>query len=347
MNNQFEYTQALDTLCFTAEQKERIAHQAASAARKIHHRPVRRMVLIAAAVVTVLAVGTAGATGVLKSAVDSFSGIFGGDVAQTEIINNIGRPIGASATDNGVTITADAIIGDQYNACIVYSVSRDDGRPLLPDGVPVTALQLGGFGGSSWVGGSASGSAYFLDEDTSDNAVQYVETVSSDTPLNKGIAKVDFQNLCYWDEASGDTVSVAEGRWQFRFDVNYEDSSVTLGDGETFQQDGMTFTVDEITVSPVAVRVAYTVDHEVQWSNAPSGREDPEDSLQMKRYLENVEILLTKTDGTVISLYSAGGSLKPRNGKTICVKSDVLDTLIPTDELKSISVGGIVYLIHK
>ena len=67
----------------------------------------------------------------------------------------------------------------------------------------------------------------------------------------------------------------------------------------------------------------------------------------MKRYLENVEILLTKTDGTVISLYSAGGSIKPRNGKTICVKSDVLDTLIPTDELKSISVGGIVYLIHK
>ena len=108
----------------------------------------------------------------------------------------------------------------------------------------------------------------------------------------------------------------------------------------------MTFTVDSITISPVAVKVDYTVDREVQWSNAPSGREDPEDSRQMQRYFENVEILLTKTDGTVIDMSSSGGSIKPEHGVTVCGKGEVFDEIIPLEELASISVGGIEYQIR-
>ncbi|CAN4051462.1 Transcriptional regulator XRE family, partial [Dysosmobacter welbionis] len=70
-------------------------------------RPVRRIALIAAAAVLVLAVGTAGATGILRSAAEVFSPLFGGAPAQTEIIDKIGYPVGASDTDNGVTVTAD------------------------------------------------------------------------------------------------------------------------------------------------------------------------------------------------------------------------------------------------
>ena len=136
-----------------------------------------------------------------------------------------------------------------------------------------------------------------------------------------------------------------EGHWKFRFDVNYEDLSVTLGSGETFEQGGMTFTVDSVTVSPVAVKVDYTVDSEVVWSDAPSGRQDPEDSRQMERYFEQVEILLTKTDGTVIDMSNAGGSIKPENGVTVCTKGEVFDEILPLEELESISVGGIVYPI--
>ena len=38
-----------------------------------------------------------------------------------------------SATSNGVTITADAIMGDTYSYAIVYSIRRDDGSPLVSD----------------------------------------------------------------------------------------------------------------------------------------------------------------------------------------------------------------------
>ena len=316
MSELFEYKETMDGLHYTDEQKKLLAEQALRATEKAaprRRKPVWRTALIAAAVAAALMVG-AGATGVLKSAVDALSPIFGGSAAQTEVIDKIGRPIGASDTDNGVTITADAIIGDTYNAAIVYTIRRDDGTALLPE-VP------------------------------GDDTIQLVETFSADVPISHCTATAEFEDLQGWDEAAGEPVTLIEGRWKFRFDVDYEDSSVTLGGGETFQQNGMTFTVDSVSVSPVAVKVDYTVDSEVQWSDAPSGREPEEDRIQMERYFENVEILLTKTDGTVIDLSSSGGSLNPENGVTVCDKGEVFDELLPLEELESICVGGIVYPI--
>ena len=109
MNSPFEYQESLNSLHFTEEEKAAIARRAAEAARKQTRparRPVRRIALIAAAAVLVLAVGTAGATGILRSAAEVFSPLFGGAPAQTEIIDKIGYPVGASDTDNGVTVTA-------------------------------------------------------------------------------------------------------------------------------------------------------------------------------------------------------------------------------------------------
>ena len=153
MNSQFEYQESLNSLRFTDEQKEAIARRAAEAARQqtrqarpAHRRPVRRMALVAAAAVLVLAMGTAGATGILRSAVEVFSPLFGGAPAQTEIIDQIGYPVGASDTDNGVTVTADAVMGDAYNAVIVYTISRDDGTALLPEGTSGDMLLVRGNG---------------------------------------------------------------------------------------------------------------------------------------------------------------------------------------------------------
>ena len=70
-----------------------------------------------------------------------------------------------------------------------------------------------------------------------------------------------------------------------------------------------------------------------------------EDARQMEQYLENVEILLTKTDGTVIDLSNAGGSIGPEDGKTVCSKGEVFDEILPLEELASVSVGGVEFPI--
>lgn len=350
MSNLSEYKQSMETLRFTPEQRARLAAEAAKAASRQAARRTRRpfgkMAVIAAAAAVMLAVG-AGAAGVLPSPIDVFTPLFGGSVAQTEVIDKIGHPIGASATDNGITLSADAIMGDEYNAVIVYTLAREDGERFLPEGkgLDETYLMMGGFGGSSWVKGGTHGTSWFVDQDPEDNMIQMVETVSSDAPMTHGTAAVDFQDLRYWDHETERDELLYEGRWKFRFEVNYEDCSVRMGGGETFSQDGLVFTIDGISVSPVAVKVNYTADTEVVWSNSGSGRQDPEDARQSQRYLENVEILLTKADGTVIDLSTSGGSLRPGNGVTVCSKGQVLEEIIPLEELASISVGGIVFPI--
>lgn len=345
MNSQFEYKSAMDSLHFTDEQKRRIAENAASAAERQPRRarrPIGKTVLIAACVAAVLAVG-AGASGVLKTAVESFSGIFGGEAAQTEVIDKIGRPIGASATDNGVTISADAIIGDEYNAAIVFTVRRDDGTRLFPEEVNEKNLMAPHGGADLNILGGSHGSSWIVDENPDDDFLQFVQVISTDTPISNCTATAEFNSFRVWDDEAETSVPIIDGHWKFRFDVDYEDSSVVLGGGETFAQGGMTFTIDEVRVSPVAVRVAYTVDSEVQWSDAPNGRQSDADTREMQRYFENVEVLLTRTDGTVIDLSGIGGSIKPDHGTTVCVKGGVLDEIIPPEELESISVGGVVY----
>ena len=352
MSDLFDYKKEMSTLRFTEEQKKALAHAAVRAAApsgRKRRRPVLRAALAAAVMAVVLAVGSS-AAGLLPEPIDVFAPIFGGAVAQTEVIDKIGHPIGASDSDGGITITADAIMGDEYNAVIVYTLSRDDGERFFPEGKNLDSgmLMMGGFGGASWArGGGAHGGAWFVDEDPSDDRIQYVETISSDVSLTKGTARTEFEDLRYMDpEADRDEV-LYSGKWKLRFEVDYEDCSVHLGGGETFSQDGLNFTIDEVTVSPIAVRVAYTSDSAAVWSNAPSGREDPENAPKMKRYLDNIEILLTKTDGTVIDFDNSGGSVSPdyEAGVSRCAKGEVLDEIVPLEELESIRVGGVVYEI--
>lgn len=348
MSNPFEYKDAMNALHYTDEQKSLLAAQAAQAAQSARRterrtrRPLLRTALIAACLTAALAV-TAGATGVLKSAAEAFAPIFGGSAAQTEIIDKIGYPVGASDTDNGVTITADAVLGDRYNAAIVFTITRDDGTALLPAGAEDAMLLVRGGGVDLDILGGTHGGSWFVDEDPTDDTVQLIQTVSSDVPINDCTATAKFEDLWLWDEESGESVPFAEGTWKLRFDVRYEDASVTLGGGETFAQDGMTFTIDAVTVSPVAFKVDYTVDSEVRWSDSGSGQQSEADSREMQRYFENVEILLTKTDGTVLDLSGAGGSISPDHGTTVCSKSNFFSEILPMEEIESIRVGGVEF----
>lgn len=348
MSNLSDYKRELSALQFTAEQKARLAQTVAEGAGKQarkRRRPVLRTALIAAAMAVVLAVGSS-AAGILPEPVDLFAPLFGGSVAQTEVIDKIGRPIGASDSDGGITISADAIMGDAYNAVIVYTVSRDDGERFFPEGKTLenVGLMIGGFGGSTWSRSGGHGMAWFVDQDPDDDRVQYVEAMSlTDEPLTHINATAEFDDLTCFDPDAGQETVLYGGHWKFRYQVDYEDCGVRMGGGETFSQDGMNFTVDEISVSPIAVRVAYTVDEAVQWSNSESGRQDPDDAHQTDRFLCNVEILLTKTDGTVIDLSNSGGSISPKDGASACTKGQVLEEIVPLEEMKSISVGGVVY----
>lgn len=349
----FEYQRNLDSLSFTPEQKVKLAAKAVLAAEQKPQKHSSRILKTAAAAFCLLfaLTITAEAAGVQTPLSEFLAPIFGGTVAQTEIIDKIGRPINASDTDNGVTIQADAIIGDAYNLCIVYTIRRDDGTALLPEGVKAEDLFLydSKFSYSNQL--YRRWSPRFVDDTPGDNEIRMIYTLNSEQPLNHVTATVDIRNFNQidWSEpyADMDTVKptpVVKGHWKLRFDIDYDDSSVHLGNEETFSQDDLNFTIHDIWVSPIAVRVEYEVDSEIKGSGVPSGKLTQEYQQEQDRYFNNVEILLTKTDGTVLNM-SFGGSIEGKDGKTYCSKSSIFEEIIPLEELESISVGGVVYPI--
>ena len=230
------YHQSMDELHFTPEEKEAMTERLLKASQAPVHRvrPLRRMAAVGVAAALVLTVGVgAAATGVLKSAGEAFSEVFGGAPAQTEIIDRIGRPVGASDMADGVVITADAIVGDRYSYAIVYTIAREDGKPLAEDLTPNAFgyLPLRFESADVDVGqqGGSHGASYFFDADPEDNAVQYVDLRTGDTPLTPGTAWASFRNLSvYTDNDYTKSTPVAQGKWKMRFGFLGESSVWTV-----------------------------------------------------------------------------------------------------------------------
>ena len=342
MNGLFEYRDNLDHLHFTSEQKARMTAKVkdtAGAEAPSARRPIRRTAILAVTVAAVLTTG--GAVFATGQAGKLFAPIFG--TAQTEIINKIGRPIGAEATNDGITVTADAIIGDKYNACIIYTIKREDGSPLgLPDGVKAADLAFEKSGCDLSGGNGSHGTSWFMDGDTGDGGVRYAETISAADALKLGQVNAEFHELQYSDPDTGKMVTLSDGEWNFSFQADYEDSSLSLPAGETFPSGDKNFTITGISVSPVAMYVEYKTDGQPDWGNdTEDGREPSQVSLEMEKYLGGISVILTKKDGTTLDLTGSGGSVSPSENGTVCTKNGVFGEIIPVEDMESISVGGV------
>lgn len=348
------YRDAMDALRFTPEQKEQMVEHllSAPAAGKVV-RPLRfrRFAAAGVAAALVLSLGVAGATGALGSAGEAFAGLFGGGAAETEIIDQIGYPIGASATSNGVTITADAIVGDTYSYAIVYSIRRDDGEPLVSQEVlesgdnalPLTfdshdvtpgnplAVLLGGGGG---------GYSRFYDADPNDNAIQFMEVWTFSSPIRPGKVTATFQGLYEASEDYLDKELLAEGPWKLEFHMAFEDSSVSLPAGQDFTLNGMDATLDAVTLSPLSIMVEYTVHQEVPQAERENGLEDGENDPYAP--FRDLPIVITYTDGTTLEIDSGNTHIGSGSGRAKCSIGLVFDTIRPLDEVASVTVGDIV-----
>ena len=356
-----EYNEAMDDLRFSPGAKERMAaHLAAAREQARSERPQpdvyaarggkRRWRFAAAAAVTlVLAGGLAGgayASGALMGVGNVMDDLFGGPPAQTEVVDKIGRPLGASATSNGVTVTAEAIIGDRANYTIVFSIAKDDGTPFGDiDALDNGALPLG-FGEAAGVHvdgvTTSGGSSHFYDADPSDNVIQYVEQMSVTSTGGSIIghtARASFQNLYRYGD--GGREAVAEGTWDMKFVVDYEDTSVDLPAGQPFELNGMGATLDSASISPIALTLEYTADGAMDWLEQGSGRLSEHNGSEVDRFL-NPSITVNMKDGTVLEIDASkhSGGTRENGSTTACHKNIVFEEFLNTDDVASVTIGG-------
>ena len=288
-NDNKMYNSALDELRFSDEAKSRMVNRLMAAAEQpeqpvaIHRvRRFPRIAAVGVAAALVLSIG-AGATGVFKSASDAFAGVFG-PTADTEIIDQIGRPIGASDTSNGVTVTADAILFDGYNYLISYTLEKEDGSAFDCTKNPDTGLyDLGWKRSDSTIGrgvDGASGSSYFYDENPSDNAIQYVETMSyNDAVQTGGTVKITLHDLQEFSN-DGTESTLVKGTWSLKFKLDAGNSAKELPAGQTIEVNGLSASVDKVVISPIGYHVVYTVDGEATFDTLydENGEEIPQES---------------------------------------------------------------------
>lgn len=277
----------------------------------------RRWAALAACFVLILSMAlTAEATNGTVS--NLLAPLFGG--AQTEIVDKIGVPIGASATVNGYTLTLDAIIGDRYSVMVAYTLSRDDGQ-AIPENIDFVSR---GFNGSGY------GTKILIDEDDPSIAHFHLRWRRNE-PIIGRIVTSTFTDLVI-DNGEDDEV-IAEGAWQIKYTLRYPDSTEELPVKafEVVDNGGHKYKVKEIMLSPLGIHLDM-VFYEPEYEGG---------------IFQDFKMSLIMTDGTELPLEGGGGGHWTEGDK----KADIdyyarFDMPIPREDIKAIVICGTVFELN-
>lgn len=368
--NSNDYRHALEHISFTDNAKQHMANSIAQSVAssdaataqsnfngtrrkpRIARHPVRTVARIAA-VTAVLAIviggaGTAMATGVLPLPSDMLSDIFDGPASQTEIIDRIGRPVGASCSNNGVTVTADAIMGDKDMVTIAYTLTFDDPAALKKLSEPgENGTIAGSVDGNVYVDGEhgGQGQSWLIDKNPNDSSIQYFAQFSVESPGLMGRTVRTHINSLVVPRAGKELPEykkIRTGPWDLKFQLNYEDTSVTIPAPKSVNFNGTKATIQEATVSCVGVSVRYNIDRSIEHDNN-SGKmsQNMEESMDA---VGNIPLIVTFKDGHVEDATSHSGYFanKLDNGTTDVHKTWPFSQVCDTDKIASVQIGDTV-----
>lgn len=368
--NSNDYRHALEHISFTDNAKQHMANSIAQSVAssdaataqsnfngtrrkpRIARHPVRTVARIAA-VTAVLAIviggaGTAMATGVLPLPSDMLSDIFDGPASQTEIIDRIGRPVGASCSNNGVTVTADAIMGDKDMVTIAYTLTFDDPAALKKLSEPgENGTIAGSVDGNVYVDGEhgGQGQSWLIDKNPNDSSIQYFAQFSIESPGLMGRTVRTHINSLVVPRAGKELPEykkILTGPWDLKFQLNYEDTSVTIPAPKSVNFNGTKATIQEATVSCVGVSVRYNIDRSIEHDNN-SGKmsQNMEESMDA---VGNIPLIVTFKDGHVEDATSHSGYFanKLDNGTTDVHKTWPFSQVCDTDKIASVQIGDTV-----
>lgn len=368
--NSNDYRHALEHISFTDNAKQHMANSIAQSVAssdaataqsnfngtrrkpRIARHPVRTVARIAA-VTAVLAIviggaGTAMATGVLPLPSDMLCDIFDGPASQTEIIDRIGRPVGASCSNNGVTVTADAIMGDKDMVTIAYTLTFDDPAALKKLSEPgENGTIAGSVDGNVYVDGEhgGQGQSWLIDKNPNDSSIQYFAQFSVESPGLMGRTVRTHINSLVVPRAGKELPEykkILTGPWDLKFQLNYEDTSVTIPAPKSVNFNGTKATIQEATVSCVGVSVRYNIDRSIEHDNN-SGKmsQNMEESMDA---VGNIPLIVTFKDGHVedATSYSGYFANKLDNGTTDVHKTWPFSQVCDTDKIASVQIGDTV-----
>lgn len=300
------------------EIREDLIRDAETGGKTQSRSPLRSLIAaVFLAFVLALPVGAEMRTGYISNLLAPF---YGG--AQTELVDGIGVPIDASVTVNGYTLTADAVIGDQYNIAIVYSLTREDGG-VFPENTCFDNV-------STW---GKSGGGYYSQRLSEDRKVLTI--ISQWTSVRRLFFidrshKAVFHDLIVRED--GKETLLAKGTWKLDFTIRYKDTTQSIpcrGLTVTDEQ-GTVYEIKRLQISPVGIHMDMLAPN--PWL---AGLEEEGVTY---RYPMVVSILLT--DGTEVGLDAGSiGYHGKVEGETFKVQyGNMFETPIPVESITAIRI---------
>ena len=314
------YRDTLDRLAFSQEQKQAMKAGLLAAAQASHapSPPRRKWGRVIAAAAVAAALCAACATGVLQNAVAILSAQFGSDPEQQQVIQDLTRPAAASATDHGVTISVDAVMGDGNSLVILYRMERADGQPVLPQTEETKNVSDGnntlGFEEDGFTQYFAQveipdhftlySNLEFLDFQVTDPVLYFYHqlTLSHDMTFPEPI-EITLKNL-YSHEFYSTGISynlkeapvvdrnipLVEGSWTLSISLEQDRTGVQLAQGQTFHAESIhgypfTGTLQSAYLSPLSLSLVYdfTIDPSVREEIAQTY--DPDSGLPLEAWI--------------------------------------------------------------
>ena len=362
-----DYRETMKDLSFTREQKEAMVDRLlAEQPQAVTRRPKKKLLAAVAALLALTI--TACAAGGFQALAQVVAQIIdpNSDQTQAQTIEDLFSPVGVSDTDNGVTITVEGIAGDTHSISVLYSITRDNGEPLIPPSEETARVSNGDnflfFEEDTTydVTGLLEptiGSIEFLDFDVSDSTLYFLETwVCPSTRIDPDRQmEVTFENLysheiyvSVSDELIENKIPLVQGTWNLAFNLDYEPMSTSLPTGQTFHHKEISGTITALRISPLSFHLEYdyTIDEDALLAGydpatVSSQGITKENWLENERYFlladSAMYLSLTFTDGTTSPLFLQGDVSQVG----YAIFSDTFETIYPLDTIESITIGDL------
>lgn len=250
--------------------------------------------------------------------------LYGG--AQTELVDHIGVPIGASVTVGDYTLTADAVIGDRYNIAIVYSLTRVDGGELAE------RTCFSGYSSSLIYAGSGGG--MFSPKLSDDRRTLYITQTWTSLGRfrlwNRNV-EIDFSDLVV-SNGDGTQTLIAEGNWKLEFIVRYEDTTQKLAvkNFTVTSEENKEYRVKKILLSPLGVHIDLTMPNPYS------------EGIDEATAAHDFTVAVSLKDGTTLELTNRNfGWSGDMESDTFNADFGVMfETPIPMDEIQALILCG-------
>lgn len=244
--------------------------------------------------------------------------------AQTEIVDSIGIPVGVSASADGYTLTAEAIIGDRHNFAVVYSLTREDGQPIAEKAHFATWDTAG-----RRVGHGGGGSLRTVPDENDPSRLYVIEDWSVSGSIIGRQLSVKFADLGIY-VPHGEDIPIAPGPWELTYTLRYEDSSKTLPlwNLAVTGGDGTQYRFKKLSISPVGLYLDFTI----------------LDPVWGKVHTLHEQVILRLKDGTELVLEGNGSYHHSQSGKTAKGSYSAMYGIpVPFEDMEALILCDTVY----